>query len=50
MNLIDGLRAVIGSAPPGLEFLEYTFLIILVVIGLFLVCDLIRRFFDIFVR
>lgn len=50
MILIDGLREVVGSAPSGLEFLEYTFAVILVLIGLFLVVDLIRNFFNIFVK
>lgn len=50
MILIDGLREVIGSAPAGLEFLEYTFSVILVIIAIFLIVDLIRNFFNIFVR
>lgn len=50
MILIDGLRDVVGSAPAGLEFLEYTFAVILTIIALFLIVDLIRNFFNIFVR
>lgn len=50
MILIDGLREAVGSAPAGLEFLEYTFAVVLVLIGLFLVVDLIRNFFNIFVK
>lgn len=35
--MLDILRSLIGSAPAGLEFLEYIFSFVLVVFGLFIV-------------
>ena len=46
----DALERLVGVAPPGLEFLAYTFAVIFVVIGLHLVCDLLRNFFRLFIK
>ena len=43
--LIDSLQEVIGSAPDGLEFLEYTFAFIVTCLGLILLFSLIKMFF-----
>lgn len=38
--MIELLRSLIGEAPAGLEFLEYVFLFVLVVFGLFIIAYL----------
>ena len=46
----EALQNLVGAVPPGLEFLEYTFAVLFVVIGLHLVCDLLRNFFRLFIK
>lgn len=46
----EALEKLTGAVPPGLEFLEYIFAVLFVVIGLHLVCDLLRNFFRLFIK
>lgn len=48
MEIINTLRDLIGSAPPGLEWLEYLFGFLVVVIGLLFEIWFFKMFFDIF--
>lgn len=46
----EALEKLVGAVPPGLEFLQYVFAVIFVVIGLHLSADLIRNFFRLFIK
>lgn len=50
MVIIDTLRELVGPAPAGLEFIEYIFAVLFVLVGLFLSCWLIKLFFGMFIR
>lgn len=50
MEIINTLQQLLGSAPAGLEWLEYLFGFIVVIIGLLFVIWFFKMFFDIFAR
>lgn len=45
VNLVDELRALIGSPPAGLEFLEYLFLGFLVIFLVYSACSILSMVF-----
>lgn len=48
MEIIEKLRLLIGEAPPGLEWLEYLFALIIVIIGLVILTWLFKMLFSTF--
>lgn len=50
MEVINTLRQLLGSAPAGLDWLEYLFGFFVVIIGLIFVIWFFKKFFDIFAR
>lgn len=49
-ELLDLIRSLLGTVPPGYEFLEYIILFVLLLFGLFVVFGILQAFFGLFRR
>lgn len=46
MEIVETLKELIGEAPPGLEWLEYLFSYIIVIIGILVITWIFKMFFS----